>query len=131
MKPATAVGTDRAHNRPTIRFPASGDDSVAPEVALIPYFGYSSGMQGICALLGLFVLASCIAGPRTEFVGPNGKMLYAVSCDTMNDCAAEARELCPAGHDIFPAASGAGDTTARAGIGGPPETRLLIECKSP
>jgi hypothetical protein len=73
-------------------------------------------------------LASCIAAPRTEFMGPNGKMVYAISCPTMNDCATRARELCPDGHEIVPAASGAGDTTARAGIGDTPEQRILIEC---
>jgi len=90
-----------------------------------------SFVKTIAVLFVLFSLASCIGAPRTEFMGPNGKMVYAISCQTMDDCATEARELCPSGHDIIPAASGAGDTTARGGIGGTPERRLLIECKTP
>jgi len=90
----------------------------------------SSFMKTITVLSALFTLASCIAAPRTEFIGPNGKMVYAISCQTMDDCAAEARELCPSGHDIVPSASGAGDTTARGGIGDTPARKLLIECKA-
>jgi hypothetical protein len=82
-------------------------------------------------LLALSTLASCIAAPRTEFTGANGRMHYAIACGSRNDCGSEARELCPDGHEIVPAASGAAGTTARAGIGGTPETRLLIECKAP
>lgn len=88
----------------------------------------ASFMNAISVPLALFTLASCIAAPRTEFMGPNGKMVYAISCQTMEDCATEARQVCPNGHDVVPAASGTGDTTARAGIGGIPEQRLLIEC---
>jgi len=91
----------------------------------------TSFMKAITLLFPLFTLASCIAAPRTEFMGPNGKMVYAISCQTMDDCATEARELCPSGHDIVPAASGAGNTTARGGIGDTPARRLLIECKAP
>ena len=87
-------------------------------------------MNAFGALVALFTLVSCIAAPRTEFMRSNGTMVYAISCQSMNDCATQARELCPQGHDIVPAASGAGDTTARAGIGDTPETRLLIECKT-
>ena len=90
-----------------------------------------SFVKTIAVLFALFTLTSCIDAPRTEFMGPNGKMVYAISCQTMDDCAAEAGELCPSGHDIVPAASGAGDTTARGGIGGTPTTKLLIECKEP
>jgi hypothetical protein len=86
-------------------------------------------MPGV--LFAFFALASCIAAPRTEFMGSNGKMLYAISCQGINDCATRARELCPNGHEIVPAASGAADTTARAGIGDTPETRMLIECHLP
>jgi len=88
-------------------------------------------MKTITVFFALFTLVSCIAAPRTEFMGPNGKMVYAISCQTMDDCMTEARELCPSGHDIVPAASGAGDTTARGGIGDTPAKRLLIECKVP
>jgi hypothetical protein len=88
-------------------------------------------VKTIAVLFALFTLTSCIDAPRTEFMGPNGKMVYAISCQTMDDCATEAREFCPSGHNIVPAASGAGDTTARGGIGGTPERRLLIECKAP
>jgi hypothetical protein len=90
-----------------------------------------SFVKTIAVLFALFSLASCISAPRTEFMGPNGKMVYAISCQTIDDCATEARELCPSGHDIVPAASGASDTTPRGGIGGTPERRLLIECKAP
>jgi hypothetical protein len=89
-------------------------------------------MNTVGALVAFFTLASCIAAPRTEFMRANGTMAYAISCQTMDGCAMEARELCPNGHDIVPAASGAGNTTARGGIGGDtPETRLLIACKAP
>ena len=90
-----------------------------------------SFVKTIAVLFALVTLTSCIAAPRTEFMGPNGKMVYAISCQTMDDCATKALELCPSGHDIVPAASGASDTTARGGIGGTPERRLLIECTAP
>jgi hypothetical protein len=93
----------------------------------------ASSSDVLTGLLALCTLASCIAAPRTEFIGPNGQMVYAISCDSTTDCAREAHELCPDGHDIVPAASGAAGTTARAGIGvrPGPETRLLIECRTP
>src|SRR5215467_12286897 len=91
----------------------------------------TSFMKVITLLLPLFTLASCIDPPRTEFMGQNGRMVYAITCQTMDDCPTEARQLCPSGHDIVPAASGAGNTTARAGIGDTPATRLLVECKAP
>ena len=53
----------------------------------------SSFVRTIAVLLALFSLASCIAAPRTEFMGPNGKMVYAISCQTIDDCATEAREI--------------------------------------
>jgi len=43
----------------------------------------TSFMKAITLLFPLFTLASCIAAPRTEFMGPNGKMVYAISCQTM------------------------------------------------
>jgi hypothetical protein len=90
----------------------------------------ASFMKTTAALFVLFALSSCIAAPRSEFTQANGTMVYGLSCGTMDDCAAEARELCPNGHDVVPAASGARDTTDRGGIGGTPETRLLIQCKA-
>ena len=92
---------------------------------------FPSVRKTLTALFALFALGSCIAAPRTEFMGANGKMVYAISCQTLDECAIHARELCPSGHDVVPAASGAGDTTARGGIGGTPTTKLLIECKEP
>lgn len=79
----------------------------------------------------LSMLASCIAAPRTEFMGPNGRMVYAISCEAMNDCATKARELCPSGHDVVPGASGTENTTTKAGIGDTSGKRLLIECTAP
>ena len=92
---------------------------------------HSCFLNTIPVLFGLFTLASCIAAPRTEFVRADGTVGYAISCQTMNECATEARELCPHGHDVVPAASGTDDTTARGGLGGTPEVRLLIACKPP
>jgi hypothetical protein len=90
------------------------------------------GMRTVRVPLVLcFSLASCIAAPRTEFMGPNGKMVYPISCQTMSECAAKAREICPDGHEVLSAASGADNTTARGGIGDAPERKLLIECHSP
>jgi hypothetical protein len=80
--------------------------------------------------LALPTLVSCIAA-QTEFMGPNGKTVYAISCQTLEDCATHAREFCPNGHDIVPAAFGASNTTAKGGIGDAPERRMLIECKGP
>lgn len=90
-----------------------------------------SFLKTITGLFALATLASCIAAPRTEFMGPNGKMVYAVSCQAIDHCALQARELCPSGHEVVAAASGATDTTARGGIGGAPAKRLLIECVAP
>jgi hypothetical protein len=90
----------------------------------------ASCMKTFSAFLLWCALASCIAPPRTEFTRANGTVAYAISCETMDDCAAKAHELCPNGHDVVPAASGASNTTDRGGIGGTPETRLLIECKA-
>src|SRR5215813_3567655 len=57
----------------------------------------TSFMKAITLLLPLFTLVSCIDPPRTEFMGPNGRMIYAITCQTMDDCATEARQLCPSG----------------------------------
>jgi hypothetical protein len=92
---------------------------------------FPSFINTLRMLLALFALGSCIAAPQSEFMGANGKMVYAISCQAMDDCAIRARELCPSGHDVVPAASGAGDTTARGGIGDTPTRKLLIECKEP
>ncbi|HKY73214.1 MAG TPA: hypothetical protein VJL88_14945 [Nitrospira sp.] len=88
-------------------------------------------LNTLTGLFALFTLASCIAAPRTEFMGPNGKTVYAVACQAIDHCAMQARELCPSGHEVVAAASGASDTTARGGIGGTPAKRLLIECVAP
>ena len=85
----------------------------------------------ITGLFALSTLAACIAAPQTEFMGPNGKMVYAISCQEIDHCALQARELCPSGHEVVAAASGASDTTARGGIGGMPTKKLLIECVGP
>ena len=86
-------------------------------------------MKAIIVLLVCFALASCIAAPLTEFVGPNGKMVYAISCEASADCEEQARDLCPSGHDLIPVASGANDTSAKGSIGNTPVRRLAIECK--
>jgi len=90
-----------------------------------------SFMPTIGVVFALLTLASCIAAPKTEFIGPNGKMVYAISCQTIEGCETGARKLCPDGHDVVPAASGAENTTARGGIGGEPEKKMLIQCKAP
>ncbi len=88
-------------------------------------------MKTLNVLLACFALASCIiAAPLTEFMGPNGKMVYAITCETSSDCKEQARDLCPRGHDLVPVASGANDTSAKGGIGDTPMRRLVIECKS-
>ena len=86
-------------------------------------------MKTITVLFALFALASCIAAPKTEFMGANGKMVYAITCETLNDCEKEAREICPSQHDIVPTASGAADTSAKGAIGDTPLRKLVIECK--
>ena len=86
-------------------------------------------MHTVTMMLALFPLASCIADPQTEFMGPNGKMVYAIICETSGDCEEEARDLCPSGHDLVPVASGANDTSAKGGIGDTPLQRRAIECK--
>lgn len=90
-----------------------------------------SFMSTIGVVLAWLILASCIAAPKTEFMGPNGKMVYAIACRTMEDCETDAHKLCPDGHDVVPAASGAANTTARGGIGDEPEKKMLIQCKAP
>jgi hypothetical protein len=92
-------------------------------------------MKTLAMLLALFALASCIADPRTEFMGSNGKMVYAINCNgwgqTMGDCEKEARKLCPDGHDTITLASGADAVSARGGIGDTPAQKLAIQCKPP
>jgi len=86
-------------------------------------------MKTITVLLALFALASCIAAPKTEFMGPNDKMVYAITCETSDNCENEVRDLCPSGHDLVPATSGANDTSAKGGIGDTPMRRPAIGCK--
>ena len=92
-------------------------------------------MKIVALLLAFFALASCIADARTEFMGPNGKMVYAITCSgwgqTMEDCEKEARELCPGGHDTITLASGADAGLAKGGVGDTPAQKLAIECKLP
>ena len=86
-------------------------------------------MKTITVFIALFALASCIPAPKTEFMGPNGKMVYVITCETLNDCEGEAREICPSQHDIVPVASGAADTSAKGAIGDTPLRKLALECK--
>ena len=86
-------------------------------------------MKTITVLFALFAVASCIAAPKTEFMGPNGKMVYAITCETLDDCEKEAREICQSQHNIVPVASGAADTSAKGAIGDTPVRKLAIECK--
>lgn len=86
-------------------------------------------MKTRTVFFALFALASCIPAPKTEFMGPNGKMVYAITCETLDDCEKEAREICPSQHDIVPVASGAADTSAKGAIGDTPVRKLAIECK--
>jgi hypothetical protein len=92
-------------------------------------------MKTLTMLLALFTLPSCIAAPRTEFMGPNGKMVYAITCSgwgqTMENCEKDARELCPDGYDAITLASGSDAVSARGGIGDKPAQKLTVECKSP
>ena len=86
-------------------------------------------MKTITVFIASFALASCIPAPKTEFMGPNGKMVYAITCETVNDCEEEALKICPGQHDIVPVASGAADTSAKGAIGDTPVRKLAIECK--
>ena len=86
-------------------------------------------MNAIIVLLVCFALVSCIAAPLTEFMGPNGNMVYAINCEASADCEEQARDLCPSGHNLIPVASGANDTSVKGGIGDTPVRRLAIECK--
>ena len=92
-------------------------------------------MKTVTILLASFALVSCIADPRTEFMGPNGKMIYSITCSgwsqTREDCEKEARELCPSGYDTITLASGTDAVSAKGGIGDTPAQKLRIECKSP
>ena len=56
-------------------------------------------------------------------------MVYAITCETLDDCEKEAREICPSQHNIVPVASGAADTSAKGAIGDTPVRKLAIECK--
>ena len=86
-------------------------------------------MKTISVILALFALASCIPTPQPAFMGPNGNMVYAITCETSEDCEAVARTLCPSEHDVVPTASGADHTSAKGGIGGASPRRLAILCK--
>lgn len=85
-------------------------------------------MKTLTVLLAPLALASCIAAPKTQFMGSNGKMVYAITCETADNCDNEARELCPGQYDIVLVASGANNTSARGGIGDTPTRKLAIEC---
>ena len=92
-------------------------------------------MKVIIMLLAWFALASCIPEPRTEFMGPNGRMVYAITCsgwgETLEDCEKKAHDLCPSGYDTATLASGADDVSAKGGIGETRAQKLAIECKIP
>ena len=92
-------------------------------------------MKTVTKLLASFALVSCIADPRTEFMGPNGKMIYSITCSgwwqTTEDCEKEARELCPGGYDTITLASGTDAVSAKGGIGDTPAQKLAIQCKLP
>lgn len=94
-------------------------------------------IKAISVILVSFALASCIADPKTEFLGPNGKTVYSITCETSVDCKDEARRVCPGQHHLVPVASGSDDTSAKGGIGltsvgdlgDTSVQRLAIECE--
>ena len=86
-------------------------------------------MNTLSVILAMFSLASCIGAPQTQFVGPNDKMVYAITCETVDDCEAEAHKLCPSQYDIVLVASGTNDTSAKGGIGDTPPRRMAVTCR--
>lgn len=86
-------------------------------------------MKTLTGLLALFALASCIISPKTQFTGADGKQVYAITCETVDDCDSQARQLCPGQYDIALAASGAANTSAMGGIGDTPTRKLAITCQ--
>lgn len=86
-------------------------------------------MKSIGVVLVSFSLAACIAAPQTEFMGSNGKMIYPLTCQTLDGCEGEARKVCPGGYDTVPVASGAENTSTMGGISPTPVQRLSVTCK--
>ncbi|BFU94042.1 MAG: conserved exported protein of unknown function [Nitrospira sp.] len=90
-------------------------------------------MKSFLLLLAGLASVSCIADPRTEFMGPNGKMVAAVSCNgwfqTMDDCRQRAEDVCPAGYEPIRLASGAEIVSKRGGVGDTPSQRMTIACR--
>jgi len=93
-------------------------------------------MKSAVLLLLLFTgitSASCISAPRTEFVGSDGKLIAAVSCDgwfqTMDDCQQHANTVCQAGYEPIQLASGTGTVSKRGGLGDVPSQKLTITCR--
>lgn len=90
-------------------------------------------MKACILLLAGLASASCIAEPRTEFMGSDGKMVAAVSCNgwfqTMDDCRRRADDVCPAGYQPIRLASGAETVSKRGGLGDIPSQRMTIACR--
>jgi len=86
-------------------------------------------MKTISMILVSFALASCLPDSKPEFLTPTGKRVYSLTCETLADCAKEARKLCPDQYHIVTVASGADDTSAKGGIGDTPVQRQSIECE--
>jgi len=90
----------------------------------------------VSVILVALALVSCIAAPKKEFPGANGKMVYSITCEAGTDCAKEASKFCPEQHNVVPTTSGADDTSAKGAIGLTPVPglgdtfvqRLAIEC---
>lgn len=90
-------------------------------------------MKPVILLLAGLISASCISNPRTEFTGPNGKLIAAVSCNgwfqTADDCRQRAGDLCPEGYEPITLASGTDAVSKRGGLGDTPSQRLIIACR--
>lgn len=90
-------------------------------------------MKPVILLFAGLLIASCISDPRTEFAGPNGKLVAAVSCNgwfqTADDCRQRATDLCPEGYEPITLASGTDAVSKRGGLGGTPSQRLTIACR--
>lgn len=90
-------------------------------------------MRSIILLLAGLASVSCIAAPRTEFMGPNGKLIASVSCNgwfhTMDDCRQRANDLCLAGYESIRLASGAETVSKRGGLEDWPSQKMTIMCR--
>ena len=88
-------------------------------------------MRAAIFSLALLLVTACASPSPQQFVGPSGRLAYALACGSnLAACYTQAGELCPKGYLIIDRATGtAAIPDGSGGTLAAPRHSLAIECK--